>query len=93
MKVADELEITRESLTALLMEDRRLAHERGQGAAAGQISKTIGQLHGFAFDPIKEGGSVPLGQIAHSQLALPPPSGDNIVDFDAMAAKFGNRAK
>ena len=32
-------------------------------------------------------------QIAHSQLALPPPDSENVVDFDAMAAKFGNAAK
>ena len=90
---AERVIINRETLTRMLLDDHELARNEGQAAAARAIVQTIGKLHGFAFDPIKEGGSVPLGQIAHSQLALPPPDSENVVDFDAMAAKFGNAAK
>ena len=84
---AEKLIINRETLTIMLMEDRKLAHNEGQASAARAISKTIGQLHGFAFDPIKEGGSVPLGQVK-PQLQIEDKSAE-VVDFAAMAARFG----
>ena len=52
-KAAQEFSVTKALLTWMLLEDRRVAHERGQAAAAGAITERLGKLHGFAFDPSK----------------------------------------
>jgi hypothetical protein len=47
--------IDKQRLTAMLLEDRAVAHREGQAAAAGAITERLGKLHGFGFDPIKQG--------------------------------------
>ena len=56
-KSAKEISITKAHLTWMLLEDRRVAHEKGQAAAAGAITERLGKLHGFGFDPAKQGDS------------------------------------
>ena len=45
--------MTKARLTWMLLEDRRVAHERGQAAAAGAITERLGRLYGFSFDPAR----------------------------------------
>jgi hypothetical protein len=68
--------ITKERLTLILLEDRALAHERRQAAAALAITVAIGKLHGFAFDPIRQpvqpsnSPSKPEGKVVDFKAAL-----------------------
>lgn len=64
--------------------------ERGQANAGRMIIESIGKLHGFAFDAIKEGGSVARGQIAPPEPAPAEKKAENVIDYKAMAARYGN---
>jgi hypothetical protein len=61
----------------MLLEDRAMAHERGQAAAALAITVAIGKLHGFAFDPIRQ----PV------QPSTPKPEG-KVIDFKAVLERL-----
>jgi hypothetical protein len=50
-EVAKEISITKARLTWMLLEDRELAHQRGQAAAAAAITARVAGLYGFSFDP------------------------------------------
>jgi phage terminase small subunit len=76
---AKEMAITKERLTLMLLEDRALAHAKGQAAAALAITVSIGKLHGFAFDPIRQGVQVPA--------STPKPEG-KVVDFAAVLERL-----
>ena len=53
-EAAQHFLITKGALTAMLLQDRALAHRKGQALAAATITVRLGQLRGFAFDPSKD---------------------------------------
>ena len=75
---AKEFSITKALLTLMLLEDRRVAHERGQAAAAGAITERLGKLHGFSFDPNKDGGPA----------AAPMKADEHMIDFKAANERY-----
>jgi phage terminase small subunit len=46
----EKFEITMETITRMLLEDRTLARELGQSSAAVTASKTLAQIHGLVID-------------------------------------------
>jgi len=73
---AKEIRIDKERLTGMLLEDRALAHQKGQAAAALAITVQIGKLHGFRFD----------GTDVDSVAASQPRTKE--IDFKAANARF-----
>ncbi len=52
--------ITVDSITALLIEDRRLAHKNGQSSAAVSASMGLAKLYGLCTDKAKREATTPI---------------------------------
>ena len=65
----------------MLLEDRALAHQKGQAAAALAITVQLGKLHGFRFD----------GSDAQSEVASNAQKRD--IDFKAANAHYSDLAR
>ena len=78
-KSAKEMSISKERLTLMLLEDRRVAHEKGQAAAAGAITERLGKLHGFTFDAAKQGDPLTAASLKV----------ENLIDFKLANKRYG----